>query len=329
MLTEDRTGNRILAALAAVVVVVALVVVTSARLTQASGAGPATAFTLQGTLSDGDQLASGDFDFRVELQSAPTGGASVAPPVTIGEVTVVNGRYAFVVDFGLGPFDGQALWLEMGVRDGSDTGPFDILAPRTPMTSVPYAIRAIEASNVGWTVGAQPEQPSSAAPSFGQISYSSGSFVSAGDAQTSTYVLRRTIAGNDSASSPSLAATNELFLDGVGQRVHVSEGKTILFTLTVVAFESPEAEPSGSGLAAYKLEGLANNSGGVTSGIITSESKIYYQGIDTINPFLLASLKAAKVTFDDELDAVRVYGSELFFDPARWVAKLETIEVGW
>ena len=124
-----------------------------------------------------------------------------------------------------------------------------------------------------------------------------------------------------------MAATNELFLDGVGERVHVSEGTTVLFTLTVVAVE--DGEPGGAGLVAYKLEGLANNSGGVTSGVITSEGIIHYQGIDVVNPFLMHSVKAARVTFDDELDAIRVYGNKLFFDPARWVAELRTIEVGW
>jgi len=55
------------------------------------------------------------------------------------------------LDFGIGPFAGDQLWLEISVRDGVDTGSFTGLSPRQKLTATPYALHAefVTAGSVG------------------------------------------------------------------------------------------------------------------------------------------------------------------------------------
>lgn len=100
-----------------------------------------TEFTYQGVLSDAGSPASGDFDFRLFLYNADAGGSQVGPMVLIEDVTVTDGRFTTQLDFG-SVFDGTALWLEVGVRDGGSGGGYTVLQPRQELTAAPFAQHA-------------------------------------------------------------------------------------------------------------------------------------------------------------------------------------------
>jgi len=106
------------------------------------GAAPlGTEFTYQGVLSDGGAAAAGAFDFRFILYDADAGGSQVGTIVYVEDLVVADGRLTTQLDFG-DVFDGTALWLEVGVRDGGATGTYSVLSPRQEVTATPFAQHA-------------------------------------------------------------------------------------------------------------------------------------------------------------------------------------------
>ena len=103
-----------------------------------------TAFTYQGRLSSGPNAANGSYDFTFGLYDAPSGGNPVSSVVTNTATVVTNGCFTAVLDFG-GAFDGNARWLEIGVRTNGDDA-FTLLSPRQALTPGPYAITAANLS---------------------------------------------------------------------------------------------------------------------------------------------------------------------------------------
>jgi hypothetical protein len=101
-----------------------------------------TAFTYQGRLTDGGSPADGEYDLRFRLFNAASGGSQVGSTVTRGNVDVSDGVFTVQLDFGGGPFRGQARWLEIGVRPGASTGSYTPLTPRQELTAAPYALYA-------------------------------------------------------------------------------------------------------------------------------------------------------------------------------------------
>jgi len=112
-----------------------------------------TAFTYQGQLSNSNGPATGSYDFRFQVYG---GSGVVAGPLTNAPVGVTNGLFTVTLDFGTGVFDGTARSLEIGVRGFGTTNAYAVLAPRQTLTSVPYAIQAINASNAVVLTGPLP-----------------------------------------------------------------------------------------------------------------------------------------------------------------------------
>lgn len=75
-----------------------------------------TAFTYQGRLTDGAQSANGNYDFVFNLMDAATNGNSVGPNMAMPNVSVHDGYFTVVLDFGANAFDGSARWLDIVVR---------------------------------------------------------------------------------------------------------------------------------------------------------------------------------------------------------------------
>jgi hypothetical protein len=114
-----------------------------------------TAFTYQGRLIENGSPANGLYDMTFSVFSVPNGGSPFVGPVTNSAVTVSNGLFTTLLDFGGDFFDGPGpVLLEIAVRP-SGGGTFITLSPRQLMTPVPHAISAsvaMEASsavNVG------------------------------------------------------------------------------------------------------------------------------------------------------------------------------------
>jgi type VI secretion system secreted protein VgrG len=104
----------------------------------AFSASPGTSFTYQGRLSSGINAAAGLYDLTFSVWDASTGATQVGNTLTNAAVGVTNGLFTVTLDFGSGVFDGNARWLEIGVRTNGSTS-FVILAPRQALTATPYA----------------------------------------------------------------------------------------------------------------------------------------------------------------------------------------------
>src|SRR5262245_59958427 len=102
------------------------------------GAPAGTAFTYQGRLDDGGQPANGSYDFQFQLGTSIF-GVAVGSPVTVENVSVVNGLFTTRLDFGQ-QFNGDARFVEVRVRPGASTGAFTPLTPRQELTPAPYAM---------------------------------------------------------------------------------------------------------------------------------------------------------------------------------------------
>jgi len=96
-------------------------------------------FTYQGRLNDSGAPANGVFDFVFSLYSSPTNDVPIYSGVLNDNVTVTNGLFTTVIDFGTNLFQGEELWLEVGVRPGSETGDVTPLQPRHRIAAAPYA----------------------------------------------------------------------------------------------------------------------------------------------------------------------------------------------
>jgi len=140
---------------------------------------------------------------------------------------------------------------------------------------------------------------------YGQMAYASGCFSSYGDAQTSTYVLRRTT--SDANPTP-------LYLDGSSERLTVGNNRTMTFDILVVG------RSLGGDSAGYHVRGVIENSGGTTSFVGTPT--VTTLGEDS------ASWNVA-VEADDTNDALVIRVTGEAGKTIRWVATVRTVEVGY
>ena len=131
--------------------VAAMLVTLNAQLTTVFAQG--TAFTYQGRLASGANAANGIYDLRFAIyDSTNSPGTLLTGPVTNAAVTVSNGLFTTLVDFG-NVFNGASNWLDIAVRTNGASS-FTALAPRQQITPVPRALFATAASNVLGTVSA-------------------------------------------------------------------------------------------------------------------------------------------------------------------------------
>jgi hypothetical protein len=113
-----------------------------------------TAFTYQGRLDDGGNPASGSYDIIFTLHDAASAGNVIGGPVTNAPTIVSTGLFTVTLDFG-NQFPGDARWLEIAVRTNGG-GAFTTLAPRQPLTSTPYALRALNSASAASVSGNVP-----------------------------------------------------------------------------------------------------------------------------------------------------------------------------
>jgi len=110
-----------------------------------------TGFTYQGYLTEGDVPAEGAYDFNFDLYPHPSDPGTPIGTVLLEDVPVAGGIFTAALDFGAGAFNGEARWLEIGVRPGGETGAFTPLGARQPVNPSPYALYALEAGGVDWS----------------------------------------------------------------------------------------------------------------------------------------------------------------------------------
>lgn len=111
-----------------------------------------TGFSYQGRLADSGTPAAGVYDFIFDLYDQQVAGNLIAGDVLVEDLLVVDGYFVTEVDFG-SVFDGTPRWIEIKVREDSNTGAFTTLTPRQPVTLAPMALiadEALVAGEVAW-----------------------------------------------------------------------------------------------------------------------------------------------------------------------------------
>jgi hypothetical protein len=135
-------------------IIISLFCVVAALCAAQSLPAQGTAFTYQGQLNDGGSPAGGSYDLTFTLYSSTNlASPAVAGTVTNTAVAVANGMFTTTLDFGAGIFTGTNFWLQIAVRTNGAAN-FTTLAPRQPLTPVPYAIFANTASNLSGSLPA-------------------------------------------------------------------------------------------------------------------------------------------------------------------------------
>jgi trimeric autotransporter adhesin len=111
------------------------------------GAAADSAFRYQGILTAGSQPASGLYDLAFSLHPAPDGIEQLSSPLTNSAIALQDGLFTTDLDFGITPFTGADLWLEIQVRPTAGDDPFVTLNPRQRLAPTPYALHAFAAQN--------------------------------------------------------------------------------------------------------------------------------------------------------------------------------------
>ncbi len=97
------------------------------------GAVMGTAFTYNGRLVDSNLPADGPYDFQFKLFDANIIGGQLGDDINVPDFNVVDGYFTVILDF-VNPnaFNGDARWLEIGVRPGAESDPcvFQALLPK-------------------------------------------------------------------------------------------------------------------------------------------------------------------------------------------------------
>src|ERR1043166_2739849 len=123
-----------------------LILFTAAAAVSAQG----TSFVYQGKLSDTGTPQTGLFDFTFKLCSDSACTSQIGSTVIADDVTVTNGVFKTSLDFGSAPFSANTgQYLEIAVRPGASTGAYTTLTPRQHLTSLPYAIQSLNATQLG------------------------------------------------------------------------------------------------------------------------------------------------------------------------------------
>jgi hypothetical protein len=102
-----------------------------------------TAFTYQGHLYDNNDVANDLYDFQFKLYDANTAGNQLGTDVNKPDVDVISGYFTVELDFGSDVFNGNARWLEIGVRPGAENDPCEYmpLSPLQEVTAAPYSLQ--------------------------------------------------------------------------------------------------------------------------------------------------------------------------------------------
>ena len=161
-------------------------------------------------------------------------------------------------------------------------------------------------ANLATGIGAViPGGVGASASHYGELAYSSGFFVTPGDAQTSVYVLR-----NGSFGS----ATAELFLDGLlaSQRLTLASGRSLVFESQVVG------RGNAGNSAGYRITGLIENVNGTTAFVGAPLVEVLGEDVTGWD---------VTVSADDANDALVFQANGSGFEIIVWVATVRTTEV--
>lgn len=105
-----------------------------------------TAFSYQGSLKDGGNLANGAFQMQFKLFDSLGGAGQVGSTITDVPVTASQGVFSVKLDFGANALSGANRWLEIAVRHNAGEA-YTTLSPREQIASSPYSVRTLSAAS--------------------------------------------------------------------------------------------------------------------------------------------------------------------------------------
>ncbi len=103
-------------------------------------------FSYQGNLSIAGSPANGNYDFQFLLFNAVSGGDQIGSTLNRSAVPVTNGIFTVELAFGAQSFGTDNRWLEILVKPAGSPDPYQLLAPRSRLNSVPFSVQAIRSS---------------------------------------------------------------------------------------------------------------------------------------------------------------------------------------
>lgn len=125
------------------------------------GAAADTSFRYQGFLTSPAAPANSLYDLTFSLHPTPDGAQQLGATLTNTAVALEAGVLTTDLDFGIDPFTGDTLWLEIGVRPADSGDPFVTLAPRQRIAPTPYALHALKAASATQAAVADSVPPNS------------------------------------------------------------------------------------------------------------------------------------------------------------------------
>lgn len=242
-----------------------------------AAAAQTSTFTYQGRLSDGAAQASGTYDLGFALFDQAAGGAQIGTAQTRAAVNVSNGVFTVQLDFGAAAFPGANRFLEITVKRPSDAN-FTTLAPRQPVTSTPYAIRALNATNADNATTAATATTATMATTATNAQQLGGTAAS-GFVQTDSTAFVRSQTTQQTSSNFNIDGTGTANVFNAATQYNIG-GSRVLFTdgdggaNTFLGLQTGRVNSSGS-LNAFGgyLAGSKNTSGGSNT-IIGANARI-------------------------------------------------------
>ena len=108
-----------------------------------------TTFTYQGRFTDSTlpQPTNGSYEMQFKAFDSVVNGNQFPVTVTLPAVQVTNGIFTVQLDLGSSAFQGGDVFLEIGARPSGSPNPITVLNPRQRVTSAPYAVQSLNATN--------------------------------------------------------------------------------------------------------------------------------------------------------------------------------------
>ena len=209
-----------------------------------------TLFKFEANLPNEFTPATGSFEMEFKLYDAATGGNQIGATNVVQNVEVKTRSLAVQLDYGAAAFSGGDRFVEISYRRAGSGEPFVVVSPRRQILSVPYAIRALNATTAD------------AAVSFTGVLAAANGGTGLSSAGTSGNFLRSD--GMNWTSSPITAADIP----------NLDAGKITTGTLSNARLGIIPAANGGTGLNSPGASGnflRSNGSGWVSFGLVASD----------------------------------------------------------
>ena len=222
-----------------------------------------TGFTYQGRLIDANNAADGLYDFQFKLFDANVAGTQKGSAIDVNELDVIDGYFTVLLDFGSDVFDGNAVWLQIGIRPGEQNDPYayKLLSPRQEITTNPYALqtRGIFVDN-GGNVGIGTASPTAKLEVNGNIKTAA--------------IYESGIGDNWTAKGPSMRWWDSVAMsaDGTKQTAVINSGRIYVSTDSGNTWTAKESSREWSSVA-MSADGTKQTA--VNAGLYGSFGQIY------------------------------------------------------